>query len=306
MSLYLSGPMRGFPLHNYPLFNEVANKLRQQGYEVVNPAEISTEGVPRETCMLRDLKVLLGCESVAVLPGWEMSPGAGVEVATAWALNKPLFDVRFTDGQPFLSPSSATGVIIPRETQYYEKVPLVGFCGYAQVGKDTAAQPMVENGWTRVGFADLLKEMLLALDPLISENVRLVRVINDVGWDRAKGTVREVRLLLQRLGSEGIRNTIDSNLLVAMGERKIEAINGPVVISDCRFPNELQMIRRRGGKIIWVNRPGFVAMNGHVSENSVGPDDCDLVIANDGSVERLRVKVYESLMQIVPSATMYV
>lgn len=83
--VYLSGPMSGYPDYNYPLFNDVAGKLRAAGWEVFNPAE-NDEGSthrPREWYLKTDIPNALACDIVAVLPGWEKSRGAKLEALVA-------------------------------------------------------------------------------------------------------------------------------------------------------------------------------------------------------------------------------
>lgn len=328
--LYLCGAMRGFPSHNYPLFNQVAAKLREQGFDIVNPAEIegTSEGVPREVCMQRDFEVLLTCTGIAALPGWKQSPGACTEVALGWSLNLPLYDV-ITDsaGEVSVRPSETTLLSIPRESQYYAKTPLVGLCGYAQSGKDTTAQHLLNLGWHRVAFADTLRDVLDALNPIADLNYRLdlggfatengpmtgdaldglelqlypfrvKQITKQTGWDAAKTTYPEIRKLLQRLGTEAGRDIIGEHLWVHKGEEKIEKLDGPVVVTDVRFQNELFMIRRRGGVILWVERPGVGPVNNHASEHSVLASDADYVINNDGTIEDLERKVQEFLHEM--------
>jgi hypothetical protein len=78
--IYISGPMSGMPDLNYPLFNATAAKLRAEGLQVINPAEITVEhGVKWELCLRRDIRALMDCDSIAMLPGWEVSKGARLE-----------------------------------------------------------------------------------------------------------------------------------------------------------------------------------------------------------------------------------
>ena len=93
MKLYIAGPMTGVEEENRPEFNRVASTLRQQGHEVVNPAELDSlgDGIPWDECMRRDIPHLLACEAVCVLPGWFQSRGAKLEVFIASMLSMPLY-----------------------------------------------------------------------------------------------------------------------------------------------------------------------------------------------------------------------
>lgn len=88
LKIYLSGPMRGYPESNYPLFMRVSSELRAAGHEVYNPAEFPHDGT-HETFPLRKAfsdycKYI--CEeatSIVLLPGWEKSLGVSAELALA-------------------------------------------------------------------------------------------------------------------------------------------------------------------------------------------------------------------------------
>lgn len=65
-------------------------------------------------------------------------------------------------------------------------------------------------------------------------------------------------------------------------------MDGPVVITDCRFPNEARMVRQLGGQIWQVVRPGHEPpRTGHASETTGDEFAPDVVIVNDGSLEQL-------------------
>lgn len=82
--LYLAGPMTGFEDFNFPAFNKMAAELRARGYAVENPAEHGVvEGADWADYMAYDLTRLGLCGQVAVLPGWENSKGAQLEVHIA-------------------------------------------------------------------------------------------------------------------------------------------------------------------------------------------------------------------------------
>lgn len=87
MILYVSGPMTGLPEYNYPAFFEAVNELEAMGYTVVNPARGMVEGWTWEDYARRGVQDVCGVEGVALLPGWEASKGAQLEVHVAKALN---------------------------------------------------------------------------------------------------------------------------------------------------------------------------------------------------------------------------
>lgn len=86
MRVYLSGPMAGLPEHNFPAFHAHAKKLREAGYDVVNPAEIDNAGKTWEGCLRADLREMCTCDAIALMPGWETSKGANLELHVAHRL----------------------------------------------------------------------------------------------------------------------------------------------------------------------------------------------------------------------------
>ncbi|MFZ2541677.1 MAG: dATP/dGTP pyrophosphohydrolase domain-containing protein [Gallionella sp.] len=81
--IYLSGPMSGLPGHNFPAFHAQAAQLRASGYIVVNPAETDHNGKSWEDCLRTDIKELCTCDTIALMPGWERSKGANLELHVA-------------------------------------------------------------------------------------------------------------------------------------------------------------------------------------------------------------------------------
>jgi hypothetical protein len=300
--------MRSYPDLNFPEFERVATMLREDGYDIHSPHEHGEPTWARGKLMTDDLiDILTTCDGVVLLSNWRESPGACAEVATAYATEKPVYEIEYLGemGQEphgyQLVPCDAMSVTVVREEQYANKIPLIGLGGFAQSGKDTAAQVLVDAGWTRVAFADTLRDMLYALNPAIHLPVtwkydELHSMVDAQGWDSAKMEFPMIRDLLQRLGTEAGRDILDPDIWVHKGEEKIEHaadLETPVVITDMRFQNELRMIRRRGGKLVWVERPGIGPVNSHASEHSITKEDCDVVLWNGGTIEDLAVQVKE-------------
>jgi hypothetical protein len=85
--VYLAGPMTGLPELNFPAFHDAAARLRAHGYEVVSPAEVNPEpDLEWAVCLRRDIPHLCTCDVIALLPGWEKSRGAKLELHIADAL----------------------------------------------------------------------------------------------------------------------------------------------------------------------------------------------------------------------------
>lgn len=95
--------MTGLPDHNFPAFNRAAAALRSRGLEVFNPAENATNGQEDEArngrahYMRLDIFAIIGrdwneppVDAVVLLPGWERSRGARLEVEIAMQLDIPL------------------------------------------------------------------------------------------------------------------------------------------------------------------------------------------------------------------------
>lgn len=95
-TLYIAGPMTGLPDFNYPAFLDAQDDLRDRGYGTLNPVDSEqnnpTPGKPQswDWYMRQALAMVLVAEGVAVLPGWECSRGARLEVDVAHALRLPV------------------------------------------------------------------------------------------------------------------------------------------------------------------------------------------------------------------------
>lgn len=88
--LYIAGPMTGYPDCNYPLFNEVHERLEAAGYEVLNPAKAVVGSEAHYVDFIReDLRMMLDCDGVALLDRWWESTGARNEVNVAGVLLMP-------------------------------------------------------------------------------------------------------------------------------------------------------------------------------------------------------------------------
>lgn len=109
-SVYIAGPMRGYPLFNFPAFDAASAAWRARGWFVISPADMdrtldgldpealasggatSSPDKPFSHYMRRDIEALLSVNAIAFLPGWEKSVGANVERIVAGALNLEMYD----------------------------------------------------------------------------------------------------------------------------------------------------------------------------------------------------------------------
>lgn len=176
---------------------------------------------------------------------------------------------------------------------------LIGITGYARHGKDTLAGVLVRDfGYYRISFADPLKQLLYAMNPYVPHVASVRTLVDEMGWEEAKGWP-EVRRLLQELGTAA-RNILGEDVWLRAAEKKmVEAAPQPVVIPDVRFPNEADFIRRHGGELWAVRRQDFDNGLGtdHESERHVAEiaNRADRVFINADGIRELEALVPEAL-----------
>lgn len=187
---------------------------------------------------------------------------------------------------------------------------LIGISGYAWAGKDTFADALVDKfGFTKMAFADPLRAMALAINPIITYTtgwgdqpnmVRYSDLLDRLGYDVAKKEHPEVRRFLQALGTEAGRKVLSDTLWV--DHAMARAVEIPrCVIADMRFKNEANAVRDAGGLTIRVNRPGVDPANTHVSERDLDDWDFDEIVENDGTVEDLGLLVMDFMSDHHPN-----
>ncbi len=160
---------------------------------------------------------------------------------------------------------------------------VIGFAGPIGCGKTTAALHLVDNhGFTRVRFADGLKSMLysIGLSPAQIDGDQ-----KEVPCEQLCG--KTPRWAMQTLGTEWGRQLIGGDIWVNAWRHKALGY-GKVVCDDCRFPNEADTIRRMGGIVVGIERPGCAA-GSHASEHF--SFNVDTVIFNDGDLNTLYTAV---------------
>ncbi len=153
---------------------------------------------------------------------------------------------------------------------------LIGLAGYARAGKNTVGDYLTaRHGYAQRAFADKLRELALACDPMMnSTNTRLYSRYSDVldvyGYEGAKNDYPEVRDFLVRLGA-GARKVLGGDVWLDAclplernpeGHAFSEADGGKqIVVTDVRYPNEAARIVELGGQVWYVRRDGVRAAN---------------------------------------------
>lgn len=177
---------------------------------------------------------------------------------------------------------------------------IIGLSGYARVGKDTTADRLVTaHGFTKIGFADALKEAVYTLNPKIGPTMRYAEVVDDIGLDAAKAAFPEVRRLLQFMGTDVARKLWGEDFWVDRLADKIFHLTAAdpdlnVVIADVRFPNEAAFVQMNmapngapRGRLWRINRPGIGPVSDHPSETALDDWDFDSYICNDKTIAAL-------------------
>lgn len=185
---------------------------------------------------------------------------------------------------------------------------IIGLSGWARAGKDTVGKILVEQyGFERMAFAEGVYAAAEALDPIVGVpfgNSRLsdaLRYYN--GWHDAKDHP-EIRRLLQRIGTEVGREVIDPDVWVMALANRLEwtslglavSPDRNYVITDVRFFNEANWVKKVGGRVVRIRRGDMGPANDHVSERQLDGYPHDARIDNNGSIEGL-VSEVQTLME---------
>jgi hypothetical protein len=158
---------------------------------------------------------------------------------------------------------------------------IIGICGFIGSGKDTIADYLVNlHHFRRESFANTLKDAVAQVfgwDRTMLEGrtkqAREWREQVDPWWAERLGIPHLTpRWILQQWGTEVCRKNFHDDIWIASLENKLRNSRDDVVISDCRFPNEIRAIKQSGGMVVRVVRgPEPEWYNAAVSRNR-GPD----------------------------------
>jgi hypothetical protein len=173
---------------------------------------------------------------------------------------------------------------------------IIGLCGACGAGKDTVANILVnEHGFVKLSFAAALKDVVSIVFSWPREMLegdtpssRTWRETVDPFWTNKTGIVDFTpRRALQIVGTDLFRNRLYQETWIDIVENKITKIlethpDAHIVITDCRFVNEIALIQKfPGARIIQIVKS--------YNYNSVVYSD--LIIQNDGTLEELKSAV---------------
>ncbi len=203
---------------------------------------------------------------------------------------------------------------------------IVGLIGLIGSGKGTVGDMLIDEGFQHESFANTLKDATASIfgwDRAMLEGdtdvSRAKREEVDTWWqERLNIPDFTPRLALQLLGTDLFRNQFHQDIWILSLEKRLREIQNDIVVTDARFPNEVNMIRRAGGKVVRVKRgedpdwfdlaihnpdamqhahPGI-----HASEYMWASVTPDYMILNDGSIDDLKFTVKDLLQDLLVSS----
>lgn len=192
---------------------------------------------------------------------------------------------------------------------------IIAICGFQGSGKDTLADILVNKYcFIKFSFASATKDVVASLfgwnREMLEGNTpeyRDKRNIVDTWWSEKLSIPNFTpRMALQMIGTDLFRKKFFDEIWVSIVERKIiENIDKNIVISDCRFLNEINMVKKYNAKLIHIYRKlphcfyDYKYDNNiyqeiyndilrlHESETSWIKSDFDLEINNNDTINKL-------------------
>ena len=193
---------------------------------------------------------------------------------------------------------------------------IISFSGRIGSGKDTAAQIVQElypeMNWQIKGVADKLRHVAHIFTGIPPLNMTDQDVKNQSLGDEWGGIT--LRTFLQRLGTDAIRDNLDESAWVnalmvdykpfesySTGQivSNISLLEPNWLITDCRFPNEVEAVKNRGGTCFRIIRPDNpYPQSTHESETAIDHIEMPTII-NDGNLEQLKLRIREAVEPII-------
>lgn len=170
---------------------------------------------------------------------------------------------------------------------------IIALMGQKGSGKDTAAKAFIDQGYEGFAFADPIKryiERTFNIPYDILNNRRLKETVLEEHWCDLSP-----RRLMQLVGDAFRLH--DKNYWVDLTEQLIIKCESPVVVTDLRYPNEYDMIRKHNGTIYKVTRDtGLV--DTHDSEIYIDVMQADHELTNDFGTARDFIRYVEKRIMI--------
>ena len=180
---------------------------------------------------------------------------------------------------------------------------IIGVCGFIGSGKDTIADYLMNiHQFRRESFANALKDaisMVFGWDRDMLEGrtrqSREWREQVDPWWaKRLNMPDLTPRWVLQYWGTEVCRRAFHDDIWIAALENKLRNSQDDIVISDCRFPNEIKSIKAAGGIVVRVTRGAEPDWYDAAVSANRGPDGNTSWALSRAKLERLNVHASES------------
>lgn len=138
---------------------------------------------------------------------------------------------------------------------------IIAVCGSEGSGKDTISNIIEKYGYTKVSFACILKDIVSILfgwDRVLlegsTEESRIWRETVDEWWSKELDIEGFTpRYALQYIATDVFRYHFHNDIWLLSVKRKIMNL-GKVIITDARFNNEIEFIKKLGGSLIYVSR----------------------------------------------------
>jgi hypothetical protein len=165
---------------------------------------------------------------------------------------------------------------------------IIGLTGFANSGKDSASEAFFASDADVFAFAKPLKDAAQILFNLNHEQLYNFEDKEklDIRWNTTP------RQIMQLLG-DILRNKFGLDFFLINMENRIKNSDKKlIIITDTRFSNEAEFIKKINGKIIQIVRPGAntTVHNNHESEQGISPELIDHIIINDGTIQELQLK----------------
>lgn len=168
---------------------------------------------------------------------------------------------------------------------------VVGMIGKAKSGKDTTGAFLIDEGFTRVAFADPVKKMLSVIFPHINFDGDKTIIVEPYGI-----TVRD---LMIKLGHDWGRKMIGETLWIDIARKKIDklhAMGRKVVVTDVRYHDEAELIMeypRNDLVIVHRDSEGAGVSSGHITENADWTTFPCHIIENNSTLASLRSEILD-------------